>query len=114
MEPTIEVYAGILQLIGEFAIGCDEWRIWDSDDIKADGLTITRTSQNKWSESPAYGAETVAAGQRSWRIQIEKRRYGMHIGVGRNCDRTNGLFFDGGSGIAYGTVPLVVDVSVAI
>lgn len=106
MDPPIEGYAGILQLIAVFAVGDDEWRHFNSKNLKiGDGHTITRTSKRRGVHYLAYGAETIASGQRSWRIQVEKRReYGMFIGVSRNCDRTNGLFNVADSGYAYSAV----------
>lgn len=70
MNPPIEVYACILQLIAECACGDDEWRVYDDAHFKVDDRTITRIAKDSYYSS-AYGAGTVAFAQRSWRIKIE-------------------------------------------
>lgn len=97
MDPPMETYEGILQLIAEFAFGCDEWSHFDSEWFKVDDCTITRTG-NRWRS--AYGAEKIASGQRSWRVRIEKKRSEAH----RNRVHMDKWFNGGDSGYAYSAV----------
>lgn len=102
MDPAIEVYEGILMLIGEFAVGADEWCDFD-EGIRVDDETATRTSKG-WGSHSVYGAETVAFGRRVWRIRVNQRRRSMYIGVSRNRDNQDRYFAGSNSGYAYSAV----------